>query len=166
MREITKFYIDGKWVEAADPVLLDVINPATEQVAGHVAIGNAQDVDIAVTAARRAFADWSRTTVAERVDALNAIIAEYQKRMGDLAAAVTEEMGAMRINTAIARLIAFNNHLTGLQTVPRSAVEPLILMTAPVAILDHFEQVIALLLGQYVQAPIINDEQLGFCQLG
>ena len=94
MREITKFYIDGKWVEAADPVLLDVINPATEQVAGHVAIGNAQDVDIAVTAARRAFADWSRTTVAERVDALNAIIAEYQKRMGDLAAAVTEEMGA------------------------------------------------------------------------
>ena len=42
-------------------------------------------------------------------------------------------MGAMRINTAIARLIAFNNHLTGLQTVPRSAVEPLILMTAPVA---------------------------------
>ena len=37
---------------------------------------------------------------------------------------------------------------------------------APVAILDHFEQVIALLLGQYVQAPIINDEQLGFCQLG
>ena len=94
MREITKFYIDGKWVEAADPVLLDVINPATEQVAGHVAIGNARDVDIAVTAARRAFADWSRTTVAERVDALNAIIAEYQKRMGDLAAAVTEEMGA------------------------------------------------------------------------
>ena len=94
MREITTFYIDGKWVEPSNPVLLDVINPATEQVAGHVALGNAQDVDTAVAAARRAFASWSQTTVAERVDLLNAIVAEYQKRMEDLAAAVTEEMGA------------------------------------------------------------------------
>lgn len=94
MREITTFYIDGKWVEPSNPVLLDVINPATEDVAGHVALGNAQDVDAAVAAARRAFATWSQTTVAERVEVLNAIIAEYQKRMGDLAAAVSEEMGA------------------------------------------------------------------------
>ncbi|MFZ2242098.1 MAG: aldehyde dehydrogenase family protein [Gordonia amarae] len=94
MREITTFYIDGKWVEPSNPVLLDVINPATEQVAGHVALGNAQDVDTAVAAARRAFATWSQTTVTERVDLLQAIVAEYQKRMGDLAAAVTEEMGA------------------------------------------------------------------------
>lgn len=46
---------------------------------------------------------------------------------------VTEEMGTMRINTAIAKLIVLNNHLTGLESVPRSAVEPLVLMTAPVA---------------------------------
>lgn len=39
----------------------------------------------------------------------------------------------MRINTAIAKLIVLNNHLTGLESVPRSAVEPLVLMTAPVA---------------------------------
>ena len=58
---------------------------------------------------------------------------ETQRLLAQTVAEVTEEMGAMRINTAIARLIAFNNHLTGLQTVPRSAVEPLILMTAPVA---------------------------------
>lgn len=94
MREITKFYIDGTWVEPAELNLVDVINPATEKAAGQVALGSAADVDAAVAAARRAFETWGRTSVNERVGVLNAVIAEYQKRMGDLAAAVTEEMGA------------------------------------------------------------------------
>lgn len=46
---------------------------------------------------------------------------------------VRAEMEGMRPNTAIAKLITLNNHLTGLSSVPRAAVEPLILMTAPVA---------------------------------
>ncbi|MEE6272489.1 leucine--tRNA ligase [Georgenia sp. MJ206] len=48
-------------------------------------------------------------------------------------AEVETEMSAMRVNTAIARLIVLNNHLTSLAEVPREAVEPLVLMTAPVA---------------------------------
>ena len=94
MREINKFYIDGQWVEPAELNLIDVINPATEKAAGQVALGGAADVDAAVDAARRAFATWGQTTVDERVAVLNAIVAEYQNRMGDLAAAVTEEMGS------------------------------------------------------------------------
>ncbi|WLP91708.1 aldehyde dehydrogenase family protein [Gordonia sp. NB41Y] len=94
MREITQFYIDGQWVDPIELNLIDVINPATEKAAGHVAIGNAADVDVAVAAARRAFTTWGSTTAAERLEVLNAIIAEYQKRMDDLSAAVTEEMGA------------------------------------------------------------------------
>ncbi|WP_418276501.1 leucine--tRNA ligase [Isoptericola jiangsuensis] len=46
---------------------------------------------------------------------------------------VRVEMEQMRPNTAIAKLIAYNNHLTGLDSVPRSAVEPLVLMVAPIA---------------------------------
>jgi leucyl-tRNA synthetase len=46
---------------------------------------------------------------------------------------VGEEMAAMRINTAIAKLIVLNNHLTARESVPRAAVEPLVLMVAPVA---------------------------------
>jgi len=46
---------------------------------------------------------------------------------------VRTEMEAMRINTAIAKLIVLNNHLTSLASVPRAAVEPLVLMVAPVA---------------------------------
>ncbi|AFR48158.1 aldehyde dehydrogenase family protein [Gordonia sp. KTR9] len=94
MPDITKFYIDGQWVEPAELNLIDVINPATEKSAGQVAIGGAADVDAAVAAARRAFVTWGQTTVSERLEVLNRIIAEYQNRMGDLAAAVTEEMGS------------------------------------------------------------------------
>ena len=48
-------------------------------------------------------------------------------------AEVTEEYENLRINTAISKLIVLNNHLTSLDAVPRDAIEPLILMLAPVA---------------------------------
>ena len=94
MPDLTEFYIDGQWVDPVEPTFIDVINPATEEPSGTVAIGSAADVDAAVAAARRAFATWGSTTVEERLEVLNRVIAEYQNRMGDLAAAVTEEMGA------------------------------------------------------------------------
>ena len=94
MREYLKFYIDGQWVDPAQPGTFDVINPATEEVAGTVAAGSAGDVDRAVAAARKAFPSWSATSVAERVAVLENIAAEYQKRMPDIGAALTEEMGA------------------------------------------------------------------------
>jgi leucyl-tRNA synthetase len=46
---------------------------------------------------------------------------------------VRTEMSAMRFNTAIARLIELNNHVTKLDSAPREVVEPLVLMVAPVA---------------------------------
>jgi len=94
MREYLKFYIDGQWVDPVEPKTLDVINPATEAVCGKISMGSAADVDKAVKAARKAFATWSQTSREERLDVLNRILAEYQKRFGDLATAVTEEMGA------------------------------------------------------------------------
>ena len=94
MREYLKFYIDGKWVEPVEMKTLDVENPATEEVCGKIAVGSAADVDKAVKAARKAFTTWSQTSREERLEVLGRILAEYQKRFGDLALAVTEEMGA------------------------------------------------------------------------
>lgn len=94
MREYLKFYVGGRWTEPAAPATLEVINPATEQVCGRIARGSAADVDRAVAAARKAFESWSQTSREQRLDLLRAIQSEYQKRQGDLAAAVTEEMGA------------------------------------------------------------------------
>jgi aldehyde dehydrogenase (NAD+) len=94
MREYLKFYIGGEWVDPVELKMLDVENPATEQVVGKIALGSAADVDKAVKAARAAFRTWSQSTREERLELLGRILGEYQKRHGDLADAVTEEMGA------------------------------------------------------------------------
>ncbi len=94
MRDYMQFYINGAWVDPAAPRALDVINPATEAVAGHISLGTAEDVNRAVAAAKAAFPSFSRTTRAERLDLLAAIIAVYERRMNELAEAITEEMGA------------------------------------------------------------------------
>ena len=94
MRDYLKFYIDGQWVDPVTPKTLDVVNPASEAVAGRISMGSAADVDRAAKAARKAFASYSQTPLAARVDLLKAIIAEYKKRYADMAAAITEEMGA------------------------------------------------------------------------
>jgi aldehyde dehydrogenase (NAD+) len=94
MRDYLNFYIDGAWVPPATPKTLDVINPATEAVAGRISLGAQEDVNRAVAAAKRAFTTFSRTSREDRLDLLNRIIAAYEKRMGDMADAITEEMGA------------------------------------------------------------------------
>ena len=94
MREYMKFYIDGQWVDPVTPRSIDVINPANEAVCGHISAGSAADVDKAVKAARKAFETWSLTSREERLDVLQRVLAEYQKRFGDVANAITEEMGA------------------------------------------------------------------------
>src|SRR5688572_16106681 len=94
MREYLKFYIDGKWVDPIEPKIVETISPATEQVSGRIAQGSTANVDKAVSAARKAFTTWSKTSREERLAVLQRIQAEYQKRMGDLGAAVLEEMGA------------------------------------------------------------------------
>jgi leucyl-tRNA synthetase len=58
---------------------------------------------------------------------------ETRRLVARTIAEVTVEMDAMRLNTAIARLIVLNNHLTSLAAVPREAVEALVLMLAPIA---------------------------------
>ena len=94
MREMLQFYIDGKWVDPVTPNPLDVINPATEEVCGRISLGSADDVDLAVAAAKRAFATYSQTTREERIALLEAILAEFSKRHDEVAEAIMEEMGA------------------------------------------------------------------------
>ena len=94
MREMLQFYIDGEWVDPVTPKTLDVINPATEEVCGRISIGSAADVDLAVTAARRAFDSYSQTSREERIALLQSILDEFAKRHDEIAEAIMEEMGA------------------------------------------------------------------------
>ncbi|EUA29277.1 aldehyde dehydrogenase family protein [Mycobacterium intracellulare] len=112
MREYLKFYIDGQWADPVRPNPFEVENPATEQVSGKISLGSAADVDVAVQAARRAFAGWSQSTREQRLDLLQSILAEYQKRADDLAEAVTEEIGAPPSLAAGPQVFLGIGHLT------------------------------------------------------
>ncbi len=88
-----RFYIDGKWVMPSGSEICEVINPATEAVAGVVPVGDVADVDHAVKAARAAFASWSNTSAQERSDYIVALVNEMKNRADELGELVTAEMG-------------------------------------------------------------------------
>jgi aldehyde dehydrogenase (NAD+) len=94
MSHTTQFYIDGRWVEPAAPRWFTVVDPATEQPICPLALGNMQDVDRAVAAARQAFPGWAETSVAERIALLKRILSGYQRRYDEFADAIHREMGA------------------------------------------------------------------------
>lgn len=94
MRESLQFYIDGRWVNPHAAKRFEVINPATEEPAGVIHLGDQRDVGDAVAAARGAFRSYSRTSRAERLELLEAIIAAYRPRRKELGEAIMAEMGA------------------------------------------------------------------------
>jgi aldehyde dehydrogenase (NAD+) len=94
MLEKLQFYIDGQWVDPAEPRTMDVVNPATEEVYGRISIGSAADVDRAVAAASRAFETFSTTSRQERIDLLQSILEVFVRRSDEVAEAIMDEMGA------------------------------------------------------------------------
>ncbi|MGV0592179.1 aldehyde dehydrogenase family protein [Mycobacterium vulneris] len=93
--EHDRLFIDGSWTTPSGNDrgdVVEVIDPATEAVIGHVPNGGAADVDAAVAAARRAFDPL--ISVAERRDRTQRVIAAMEKRLPDIAELITAEMGA------------------------------------------------------------------------
>ena len=94
MQNLNKFYIDGEWVKPSSNTKFPVMNPATEQRIGVITLGNEDDVNRAVAAAKAAFETYSRTTKEERLALLEKLLEVTKARMEDLAQAMTAEMGA------------------------------------------------------------------------
>jgi acyl-CoA reductase-like NAD-dependent aldehyde dehydrogenase len=82
-------YIDGKWVEGVDKKKFDVINPATEEVICQVCEGTEKDVDLAVSAARKAFnTTWGMNVSPNKRSNLMLKLADIAEKNIDLLAAV------------------------------------------------------------------------------
>jgi aldehyde dehydrogenase (NAD+) len=94
MDNTKKFYIGGQWVLPNGQETLQVLNPATEQPIAEIAMGTEHDVNLAVASAQTAFQSFSRTSVKERIELLEQVVAQYQRRLDDIAAACCSEMGA------------------------------------------------------------------------
>ncbi|WP_439406580.1 aldehyde dehydrogenase family protein [Bradyrhizobium sp. DASA03076] len=87
-------YVDGAWVTPLQPTLLEVVDPSTEEVFTHIALGGPKDVERAVAAARTAFPAFSRTTPQERLELLGSILAELEKRRNDIGEVLCREIGS------------------------------------------------------------------------
>ena len=94
MKEKLQFYINGAWVESDSSERIEVINPANEELVGHVTAGTAADIDKAVQAANEAFKTYQDTSKDDRIELFNNIITEYENRYDDFVQTITEEMGA------------------------------------------------------------------------
>ena len=84
-----QLFINGQWADAASGRTFDTPNPATGETLAHIAEGDAEDVDRAVRAARRAFEEgpWSRMSPSER--------GRIIWRIGDLILEHTDELAQL-----------------------------------------------------------------------
>ena len=94
MLEKRNFYINGTWVKPNNQKDIEVINPATEKSCAIISLGDKEDINDAVLAAKQAFKTWSFSTKEERVALLETFYELYKKRWNDITEAIIHEMGA------------------------------------------------------------------------
>ena len=86
-------FIGGQWVFSASTDRRNVVDPATEEVIGLVALSTAQEVDTAVTAAAAAFESWRRTPPEDRIQPLFKLKAILEGHLEELAQIISRENG-------------------------------------------------------------------------
>lgn len=87
MKLYERLFIDGRWVAPVKNGSFETIDPSSEQVIAKVAAATAEDVDLAVQAARKAFDEgpWPRMRGAERAVVLRRIGQGIRERLQELA---------------------------------------------------------------------------------
>ncbi len=88
-----KNYINGELIEAVSKKHLDNYEPATGKVYGLIPDSDSQDVQLAVDAAKKAFAAWSNTGLEERMMLLMKVADGIEKRMDEFVAAESRDNG-------------------------------------------------------------------------
>jgi hypothetical protein len=74
IKTISTHYIDGAFVASHGQEVMDIIRPTDAKVIGRVTLGDEEDTRRAITAARRAFDGFGRTTKEDRADTLRGCI--------------------------------------------------------------------------------------------
>jgi aldehyde dehydrogenase (NAD+) len=95
VKTITTHYIDGSFVESHGRDVMDVIKPTNGQVIARVTLGDEEDTRRAITAAKRAFATFGRTTKEARAKILRRLHETASARIDELTAAMIEEYGGV-----------------------------------------------------------------------
>jgi len=145
-------YIDGQWVEARGGATYSVLNPATEAEIGRAADASADDMERAISAARRAFdsGPWPRMAASERARFIRLIAEGLEKRKEKLRELLTAEAGAeaflmgAQLDSPISTLFGY----------------------AELALRFDFEQTLPVETGQSPAGPIFNYAQVNHQPVG
>jgi acyl-CoA reductase-like NAD-dependent aldehyde dehydrogenase len=93
VKDYDKLYIDGQWVPSVGTATIEVTNPSTEEVFGHVPEGTPVDVDRAVAAAKQAFETWGFTEKDERRKIIQGLAEGLAARSEEIAGTISGELG-------------------------------------------------------------------------
>lgn len=106
-----QIYINGQWQDAKANEFSEVINPATEEVIAKVAKSNHEDVDDAVSAAKKAFPQWNTTSVEERAEYVEKILSGIQANQALLEDTIIKELGSAKQFTESAQVALAINEI-------------------------------------------------------
>ena len=93
VRARDRLFVGGDWVTPAPAEVIELVNPATEEVMGHVPDASADDVDRAVAAARAGFEGWAATAVDDRAKFVQRLHDVLVGRLPEIGLLVAEEIG-------------------------------------------------------------------------
>lgn len=134
LKQMNSIYVDGEWLETS--VLDPIVNPADESVLAEAPVGQAQHVEAAIAAARRAFDDgpWPRMTMRERQAKMSEFMDAITRRSDEILDLIIAEAGSTR---PLARFLHFGIPMehgrTAIELASRPAVTSLPVETTPQA---------------------------------
>tara|TARA_Y100000590_G_scaffold470348_1_gene664076 strand:+ start:11271 stop:12710 length:1440 start_codon:yes stop_codon:yes gene_type:complete len=94
MLDKREFYINGRWTPPAKSNDFAVINPSNEEPFAVISLGDIDDTEAAVQAAKKSFETWSLTSKEERIDLLQKLYEIYKSRWDEMSEIISKEMGA------------------------------------------------------------------------
>lgn len=141
MRTVSQIYIDGQFVTPHGTEMFDLYNPASGRVIAQVRLGDTDDADRAVAAAKRAFPAFSRTSREVRIEMLKRLHVAMSERVDAIIEASIEEYGAPASRAAWGARYAADTFLHAVQTLESYAFEREIgsarVVMAPLGVVGH-----------------------------
>ena len=111
MNDKKKFYINGKWVEPHKPNDHQVIDPSNEEPYVTISLGDIEDTNKAVTAAKNSFNTWKNSSKEERLTLLEKLLKIYISRSDEMTKAISIELGAPMDWASSAQMASGESHI-------------------------------------------------------
>ena len=106
-----KFYINGEWVEPQKPNDHKVIDPSNEEPYVTISLGDIEDTNKAVTAAKNSFNTWKNSSKEERLTLLEKLLKIYISRSDEMTKAISIELGAPMDWASSAQMASGQSHI-------------------------------------------------------